>query len=118
MPDNLNILPFFNDDLELTELTSNYTPQYPLHIVNDMVFEPLKDLGRNFDDNLINNFPNECKSNYYSSNSDFELTGNDLKLLAYNISSVPLHLESLFDLYLNFLDFNFDIVYNVGNFES
>ena len=52
MPDNLNILPFFNvDDLELTEPTSNDTHQYPLHIVKNMIFEPLKDLGRNFDDN-------------------------------------------------------------------
>ena len=111
MPDNLNVLPFFNvDDLELTELTSNDTPRYPLHIVNDMIFELLNDLGRNFDDNLINDFPNECKSDNYFSNSDFEFTGNDLKLLAYNINSVPLHLESLFDLYLNVLDFNFDIV--------
>ena len=112
------IFPFSNlNHLDLNNLLNENNRQYtfPLHILNNLNYDPFK-----YNDNVedINNLPFDCgifkPDCKYVFCDDGSISGLEsplcLNLLAHNISSIPLHLESCVEQCINTTNVKFDVL--------
>ena len=108
-------LPFYSiNDAELDDTTNNNTQNYPLSVLNTLIFNSSSDANRpNHTVDYLNEpvicdpicdyiFSNELPSQLSSSNS--------LKIFSYNISSIPQHLDSLHDQCLSSFSVTLDVI--------
>ena len=105
---NHNFLPFNNlCDVEFNLLFSDQNHLFPLSVINSLKFDKF-----NFDDSSNDYVLHEPLCEYYFGDESLsqKLSDQTLKLLSYNIASVPLHFDSLVDQLLHNLDINFDII--------
>lgn len=106
-------LPFLSlNDSALTCLLSEQH-NYPLQVIDDMVYDPfpLIDDRNPVDNHLVNNLQiPDCNYVCVGTGSKPKLSSPGLNLLSHNISSIPLHLESLIEQVLNPLHVTFDVL--------
>lgn len=86
--------PFYHLDASLFESIN----EYPLHVINDLSYNPFKESKylNSVDSYVRGNAFLEPECNYYfceDLSNTFSIS-KDLKLLSYNISSLPLHFDS------------------------
>lgn len=109
------VLPFHNiNDVELIGAINYDVHNYPLSVLNTLTYNKSAERSSNIIDNLYDPVINEPVCDYIF-NSDFPtqiFPNNSLKILSYNISSVPQHLDSLYDQCLNSsaCGVNYDVV--------
>ena len=101
------------NDAELINVIQHDNHNYPLNVINTLIY-------CNSDFNLSNhsadhlNEPTvpqpECDYNFCSDEISHKSPSNSLKILSFNISSVPKHLESFFDQCINPSGIPFDVI--------
>lgn len=106
--------PFFNlDDINFNDVISNVDHNYPLSVINTMVYNPNH---ANFRDHAVDHMSEpiltEPVCEYIFSGEDLinELPSSSLNIFSYNISSVPQHLESFFEQCLTPYNVEFDFL--------
>ena len=87
----------------------NVSCSFSLRSINSMIFNKF-----NFSDDYIphDNTLNEPVCDYYFCDStfNFDVSKNSLKLLAYNISSIPMNLHTFCDQFLDQSNLKFDVI--------
>ena len=110
------VFPFSNvDNYNLIPLLNGEQHNYPLHIIDSMMYNPFQYYENN---NVANNIPVQFSTyqpncNYYFCDENVPVTcesNSCLNLLALNISSIPRHLDSCIDQCINVFDMKFDIL--------
>lgn len=107
-----HFLPYYNvNDIEFKDLSNDDNHQYPLSVLNTLTYSCTGiDQHSNNDVDLSEPSLPLINSNYiFSSEETKSYPKHRLKLFFHNISSIPLHFDSLFDQSLNSFDFNFDV---------
>ena len=87
---------------------------FPLSVINELQYDPFSESEHlnSIDNFLTNNIPKVIQCDYYFCS---ESTVNyqhhkHLSIVSYNISSVPLHLDTFSDECLNTIDFCVDVI--------
>lgn len=115
MVDNTSFanLPFHNlDDVEFTNVVKNFSHNFPLSALKEMIYEPLNLTNRStIDDDFSDNIFHEPDCNYYFCDDQvLNLQSNNLNILSFNINSIPRHFEQFVEQCLMPFDVPFNII--------
>lgn len=106
------IFPFSHFDETLIDVT-NDIHQFPLSVISELSYNPFNEMNVPdsvdyfITDNLVKDL--DCKY-YFCDDLQANLQHNNLKIMSYNISSVPLHMESFNDQCLSTTNIKFDVL--------
>lgn len=111
MSDIQNFLPLaiLSDSELIAYLHNNDDHQFPLGIINNLKFDKFNFIDDNtLDDHILH----EPVCEYYFDDSliKHKLPNQTLKLLSYNIASIPLHLDTFVDQCLDKNNTTFDVI--------
>ena len=106
--------PFFNvDNDSLLEILNDTQSKFPLNVIDNLLYNPFKErMDLNTVDRYIANDFKELDCKYYFTdtvNNKVDLS-KGLKLLSYNISSIPRHFEAFQDQCLEMIEEKFDVI--------
>lgn len=86
---------------------------FPFSVINERQYDPFSESehSNSLDNFLIQNTPKELQCDYYfCSESRVNYIHNNLSIMSYNISCVPLHLNSFNTDCLDSIDFSVDVI--------
>lgn len=104
---NQDFLPFHNlSDVDFHNALED-SHQFPLSVINNLKFDKF-----NFDDSSNDYVLREPVCDYYFCDEFIrqKVTSSTLKLLSFNIASVPLHFDAFVDQLLDNSDLDFDVI--------
>lgn len=86
---------------------------FPFSVINELQYDPFSESEHinSLDNFLIQNTPKELQCDYYfCGESRVNCIHNNLSIMSYNKSSVPLHLDSFNAECLDTIDFSVDVI--------